>query len=150
MCDLKFEAARAEDADIIFALCRELIDTYEDLTAIDYDMVLSWVERKIRTRIGEYTCIRLGAQKAGFYRLSSDGDCMELDDLYILPPFRGQGLGTAVLKKCCAETSGPVFLYVFTGNRGAIRLYERMGFRITQSVGKTRSIMQRDAQRRKR
>ena len=56
---------------------------------------------------------------------------MELDDLYVLSEYRGQGVGTAIIQKCCCETELPVFLYVFKENNPAVSLYEKMGFRIT-------------------
>ena len=69
---------------------------------------------------------------------------MELDDFYILPQFRGRGIGTAVLEKCIRESSLPIFLYVFTRNTGALNLYQRMGFRIAEQISSTRSIMRRE------
>ena len=69
---------------------------------------------------------------------------MELDDLYVLPEYRRRGIGTMIIEKCCSESDLPIFLYVFSGNTGAVSLYQRLGFRITESVGGTRYIMQRD------
>ena len=40
----------------------------------------------------------------------------------------------------CKE--GDVGRYVFRENHGAIRLYSRMGFRVTREIGKTRYIME--------
>ena len=48
-----------------------------------------------------------------------------------------------MLERCFAEAEGPIFLYVFMRNTGAVRLYERMGFRVREKVGETRYIMER-------
>ncbi|OUP26372.1 GNAT family N-acetyltransferase [Faecalibacterium sp. An192] len=144
---LTYQPADASDLDALFAFNKELIDQYEDLSQIPYQKVLAWVRQKLEQQIQEYTCILADGQKAGYYHFSPmDSDTMELDDLYLFPAFRGHGIGTAVIQKCCAETSQPIMLYVFQKNTGAIALYQRMGFQIqctTQNVSSTRYIMRR-------
>ena len=139
--ELTYAPAAAQDAELIYALSKDLILRHEDLTAIDTEKVLQWVRRKIGENISQYRCVFRNGEKAGYYRLCPAGDRMELDDLYILPPFRNQGIGSAVIKKCCAETNMPIMLYVFTGNTGAMALYRQLGFRVTEAVGPTRCIM---------
>lgn len=142
--NLTYAPAEASDTDAIYQFCKSLIDTCEDLHQIDYDRVLAWVRRKIQCKIQEYTCVYCDGQKAGYFRFCPSDGMMELDDLYIFPEFRSQGIGTAVIRKCCAETDLPVMLYAFTRNTGAIALYQRLGFRVTQTAGETRCIMVRN------
>lgn len=139
--ELTFSPADAGDIEPIFSLSKDLIDRYEDLASIDYGKVLAWVRRKIEGNIGEYTRVLLNGEPSGYYRLCPAEGMMELDDLYILPRFQRRGIGTAVIKKCCGETNLPVMLYVFTRNSGAVSLYQRLGFRVTETVGATRCIM---------
>ncbi|HEU5269046.1 MAG TPA: GNAT family N-acetyltransferase [Jatrophihabitans sp.] len=52
-------------------------------------------------------------------------------DLAIRPEWRGQGLGSAVLRRLCDEAGQagvPLRLSVWRANQGAIRLYRRHGF----------------------
>ena len=140
---LTYEQATQADAERIFSMSKALIDQYEDIASIDYDKVLQWVRRKIEAQIGEYQRVMMDGSLAGYVHFHPDGERMELDDLYILPEYRGQGIGTAVVEKCCAETEKPVYLYVFRRNEGAVRLYRRLGFEIVQEVGSSRYIMQR-------
>lgn len=146
---MKLEYTPAQECDIeqIFAFCKELIDTYEDIDNIEYDKVLNWVRRKITKCLPEYRCVLADGQKAAYIRasLAEDGR-MELDDLYVFPELRGRGIGSAVLRKYCAESDVPIFFYVFKRNTRAIALYERLGFRVVEEVGKTRRIMQREPQ----
>lgn len=141
--NLTFAPAQPADIDTIYRFSKELIDAYEDLASIDYEKVLAWVRRKIENNISEYTCIFRDGRKAGFYRFCPADGMMEIDDLYIFPEFHSQGIGTAVIEKCCAETGTPVMLYVFTRNTKAVSLYRRLGFRITQTIGQSRCIMVR-------
>ena len=142
--ELTFETAQPGDAEEIFRFARELILRYEDLSQVDCSRVLAWVRRKIEGSIRQYVCVYLQGEKAAYYRFHACDGMMELDDLYVLPQFRNRKIGTAILQKCCAETDLPVFLYVFAANTGAVALYRRMGFRIAETVGRTRYIMRRD------
>lgn len=141
--ELNYARASGADVEAIFTLSKALIDQYEDVASIDYDKVLQWVRRKIDAQIGEYQRVLMDGDLAGYVHFHPDGERMELDDLYILPKYRGRGIGTAVVEKCCAETEKPVYLYVFRRNEGALRLYQRLGFEIVQEVGSSRYIMQR-------
>lgn len=143
--ELRFGCAGQEDVECIFQLSKQLIDDYENVDSIDYEKVLKWVWRKIEEGIGEYRCIYCNEEKAGYYRLTqSEEQLFELDDLYVFPAFQNQGIGTAVIRKCCTEVDCPVFLYVFIRNERAISLYKRLGFRIQEAVKDSRYIMRFD------
>ena len=135
-----FSPALAEDVEPLFLLNKALIDQYEDVSAIDYDRVLCWVRNNIARNLPFFTRIFREDQLAGFYCMTGSDGVMELDSLFILPSFQNQGIGTAVLENCKRKAAS-LSLYVFRKNTGAIRLYQRMGFRITEEVGKTRYIM---------
>jgi len=142
---LQYVAAEPADIEIIFSQLKQLIDAYEDLQSIHYKKVLDWCRGQIEKHIDRYTCILADGEKAGWYCFSpSDDGRMELDNFYVLPEYRNRGIGTAALNRCFAMTEKPIFMYVFTKNVRAMALYERTGFRVTEQVGTTRCIMQRD------
>lgn len=143
MTQLRYAPAREEDIPAIFAQAKAVFDAYEDVEHIPYDRVMDWMRRKIAGHLTEYRRIYHGEELAGYYRFAPAEGKMELDDLYILPAYRGQGIGSAVLRDCLAATEKPVFLYVFTRNVRARALYERLGFRTVQEVGATRLILER-------
>lgn len=142
--ELTFRKAENEDAERIFQFNKELILQYETLEEINLDYVLSWVQKKISSRIDEYTVICAEGKKAGYYHFfrNEEGE-LELDDLYIFPEFRNQGIGSVVIKKCCTSVKEPVMLYVFTRNKGAVSLYKRMGFQVVETIKDSRLIMKR-------
>ena len=83
-------------------------------------------------------CVYAGEQMVGFtmYGLDEDDKSMlYVDRLMIAEPFRGQGYGTAVLRKILEEamTRGVARVGLSTSpeNAAAIRVYERVGFRAT-------------------
>ena len=144
---LSYEPASFEDIPVIFAMAKDLIDSYEDTATIEYDKVIGWVLNKVSQNITDYQCVVMDGVKTGYFRLSPEDGQIELDDLYILPEYRGRGIGTSVLERCISETQTPLFLYVFKRNQGAIRLYRRMGFYVSEEVGNTRCIMRREVDR---
>ena len=112
------------------------------VSTIDYDRVLAWVRRKIEGNISEYQRIIADGIHAGYFHFSPAEDGWELDDLYVFPEFRSRGIGTAVIRNCCAR--GSVMLYVFRKNTGALALYRRLGFREAGTAGQTRLILRKE------
>jgi ribosomal protein S18 acetylase RimI-like enzyme len=49
-------------------------------------------------------------------------------NLYVLPDFHNQGVGSALLDVAKTSSDGSLRLWVFEPNKGAIRFYERHGF----------------------
>lgn len=139
------EMATAYDIEPIYRLCKELIDAYEDISSIDYERVLKWVRAKIEGSINEYAAVFKGDEKVGYFHFykNRDGE-YELDDLYVLPKYRGRGIGTEIIERCCAWVAAPVMLYVFIKNEKAVALYKRLGFEIVQTVNGSRYIMRRE------
>lgn len=101
---LIYQAAQEEDIPSIFELNKQLIDQYEDIKIIDYEQVLKWVYQKIETYIQDYQVIFLGTNKVGYFYLHDEDGKMELDDLYILETYRGQGIGSQVLRDCLTQS----------------------------------------------
>ena len=136
----------ADETDIapILEQSLALVERYEDFSIIDKEEVFAWLRRKTERRIGEYTRILCDGVTAGWIRACDEGKKLELDDLYVLPAFQNRGIGTTIIKKTLSESTKPVYFYVFARNTGAIRLYERLGFRVREQVGDTRLIMEQN------
>lgn len=137
---LTYVPATKNDIESLIQFNKELIDTYEDKTLIDYTKVLEWVHHKIENHIHDYSRVIKEDQIVGYVHFYEFEDKMELDDLYIFPAFRNQGIGTEVIKKCLSETNRDVMLYVFNKNVRAYALYQKLGFQLTKKMP-TRSIL---------
>jgi GNAT superfamily N-acetyltransferase len=70
----------------------------------------------------------------GFFaiRRSRTNDWETLERLYVEPNEQGRGIGTALLDKAKALRREGLYLWVFQKNTGAIRFYERHGFRLVK------------------
>ena len=143
MMNIKYKPADKTDIELIFELNKALIDEYENIEAIDYQKVLSWVRNKIETHIHEYICVMLNEKKVGYFYFHDADGKMEIDDFYVFPQYRNMGIGTEILKNCISETDLPIFLYVFANNKGAIAFYQKLGFQVTEIIKGSRYIMQR-------
>jgi GNAT superfamily N-acetyltransferase len=154
MTDVQIRAARPEDAEALGALGRQtFIDTFvaEDGFAIPYPAAdlsafldASFATSAMKTKLAEpgaawWVAERDGAllafANAGPNTLphpeASPGH-MELRRLYVGKPAQGLGLGSELLARSLrwmeANTDGPLWIGVWSGNLKAQKLYAAHGF----------------------
>jgi ribosomal protein S18 acetylase RimI-like enzyme len=87
--------------------------------------------RRHRT-LGFGKIIDVDGSDAGWVVVTALAHEVFLMEVMVLPELRGKGIGTAVIGGILAEASAagkPVRLNVNVTNQGAIRLYQRLGFR---------------------
>jgi len=126
MTGLSLRAARAADGEAIaqilhraretMAFIPQDLHTMDDTRGFVRDVLLACQEVIVAERADAVI---------GFAAL--DGDM--LTQLYVAPPFFGQGTGTRLLAEAMARAPEGLKLWVFEPNVGAIRLYERHDFR---------------------
>lgn len=144
--EITFKNATEEDKDKIFELNKNLIEKYETNLELDFQKIFTWIKKKIQNNIESYMCIYIKGVKVGYFYLHTDGEKLELDDLYIFKEFQGRGIGTEVLKYVdlvSKEKNKDIFLYVFVKNKGAINLYLRNGYKIVENIHDSRYIMEK-------
>ena len=142
MDKLTYRSAERSDIGEIFAMESLLVKQYEDPTIVDLEHALRWCRTKIEGNWEAYTCIYCNGQKAGYFHLIQQPDLRtELDDFLILPSFRHQGIGSAVLDQILHDTDEPIYLYVYQKNQRAVSFYTKKGFQIERIVSPTRMIL---------
>ena len=62
--------------------------------------------------------------------VSEDDNAAWIDQLYLLPGFENQGIGSRLLLFAHASVKRPIRLFTFQQNTGARRFYERHGYKI--------------------
>jgi len=82
---------------------------------------------------GESFIVEADAQAAGWLLLQRMPHELRVVEVMIAPELRGQGIGSAALRQIVATAGTPVSLTVNLTNAAAVRLYERLGFRIVES-----------------
>ena len=92
------------------------------------DEVREWIGGRL-IPAGRTTVALVGGQTVGLLSVSSGADESWIDQLYLLPAWVGQGIGTKLLDLARAELRPPIRLYTFQANERARRFYESRGFR---------------------
>jgi ribosomal protein S18 acetylase RimI-like enzyme len=82
----------------------------------------------------EHSIIELNGEKIGRLLVNAEGKKTHLVDIAILHNFRGQGFGSFLLEKLKSEAE-IIGLSVYKTNFGAIKLYEKHGFAVTNDDG---------------
>lgn len=134
---LRIEKANLEDQDTLVDL---LLHQFEEHAIESSQEGLAWaVGQVVReqdhgffllARAGD---LALGVANVAFaWTLEHGGKSAWLDELYVIPEYRGRGIGTALLKEAIAEAhrSGctAVDLEVDENHHQAENLYQREGF----------------------
>ncbi|MCI6700705.1 MAG: GNAT family N-acetyltransferase [Solobacterium sp.] len=142
--NITFKPADNSDIETVYLLSKDLIDRYENIENINYDMVLNWIKDKINKSINEYASVYLDDKKCGYYHFCRNEEgILEIDDLYIFKEYQNKGIGTYVINNILITINEPVMLYVFIGNEKAVSLYKRLGFRIIRNIKVSRYIMEK-------
>ncbi len=143
--NINYDKAKTEDIEHLYQLNKQLFDDYENVENDDHDRALKMIHKRIETSIDEYTVVFVDGRKAGYYRFYRNEDKeYEIDALHIFPEYQNQGIGSEVIKKCCAAVEGPVMLCVSSKNQRAVSLCKRLGFAIVRTVNDSRYIMKKD------
>lgn len=132
---MSVRSARPEDLDEICALIRELAE-YEKL---DDEVVLDPAEVNLHLfgdrPVASVLLAEDGGSVAGFALFWSTFSTflgrpgIWLEDLFVRPPFRGQGHGRALIDTLRARTAGRLEWDVLDWNEAAISFYEGLGAR---------------------
>jgi len=127
---VSFRRTRPDDFDY----CARLYFAGMKRTVRDFGLDAASLAEILRQqwRVSDVRIVRAGGLDVGWFQTRIQRGTLFIMQLFIDPAFQGQGIGTAVLKRLLREAarSGlPMTLNVFRGNR-ALRLYERLGFKI--------------------
>lgn len=103
-----------------------------------YECLEDSVEWKQFKPVGLYANDELvGFSMYGFFAGEGHQGRLWIDRLLIDKRFQGRGLGTEFMKKLIETVSKeygeqPIFLSVYPENEGAVRLYEKLGFKFIE------------------
>lgn len=129
MIDWQLRPAEEKDQEFLYQVKKQSnIGYISDLWGWDED-----VQRREFTsdfqQIREFSVITVDGADAGFLQLQSGSDFLNVAEIHLLPPFQGQGIGSAVLRDVQADAEGlPVLIGCFRANKRAYQLYQRLGF----------------------
>lgn len=129
MTDWQLRPAEERDREFLYQVKKQLNFGYiSDLWGWDEDFQRREFARDFQ-QIREFSVITVDGADAGFLQLQSGSDFLNVAEIHLLPPFQGQGIGSAVLRDVQADAEGlPVLIGCFRANKRAYQLYQRLGF----------------------
>ena len=129
MADWQLRPAEERDREFLYQVKKQSNFGYiSDLWGWDEDFQRREFARDFQ-QIREFSVITVDGADAGFLQLQSGSDFLNVAEIHLLPPFQGQGIGSAVLRDIQADAEGlPVLIGCFRANKRAYQLYQRLGF----------------------
>ena len=129
MADWQLRPAEERDREFLYQVKKQSNFGYiSDLWGWDEDFQRREFARDFQ-QIREFSVITVDGADAGFLQLQSGSDFLNVAEIHLLPPFQGQGIGSAVLRDVQADAEGlPVLIGCFRANKRAYQLYQRLGF----------------------
>ena len=130
MTQFSLRPATAEDRELLYGIHREAMRPY-------VEQVWGWDEGFQRERFrrgfdpGTTQVVVSSGREIGFVRSEEREGIVVLAQVFVIPEYRGQGVGSALVRTILASGL-PVKLRVMKSNTGARRLYERLGFRVVE------------------
>ncbi len=130
MTRFSLRPATAEDRELLYGIHREAMRPY-------VEQVWGWDEGFQRERFrrgfdpGTTQVVVSSGREIGFVRSEEREGIVVLAQVFVIPEYRGQGVGSALVRAILASGL-PVKLRVMKSNTGARRLYERLGFRVVE------------------
>jgi ribosomal protein S18 acetylase RimI-like enzyme len=107
------------------------------------ESVFGWDDEFPRERLSHvyqpqwFSWIPQGGERVGLLCCKPYDNALHVHLLIIFPQYQGRQLGSAVMDRLHreAEREGEsrVTLSSFTGNQGAVRFYERLGYKVVES-----------------
>jgi ribosomal protein S18 acetylase RimI-like enzyme len=134
MCSYSLELMLPSDFEFLYELCRSTMENY---------VVAAWgkwSDEIVRSQLLDglnlkaFQSIFVDQSRVGAIAVERHATHIQIEDLYILPEFQNQGIGTAIVLDIIKEAyqdCKPVRLRVLTSSPAKV-LYERLGFVVVQ------------------
>jgi ribosomal protein S18 acetylase RimI-like enzyme len=136
----------AMDADYLFLWDLNEITMRPHVQAISaWDHDVQQEQFRARFKLTEWRIIvAANGTDIGAYAVRRTKEMSVLTDLYLLPQYQRQGIGSLIVKTLLAEadsTKRPLMLVVLKSNTRAKELYERLGMRVIGEIGDQFAMM---------
>lgn len=129
MADWRLRPAEERDREFLYQVKKQSnFDYISTLWGWDEDFQQREFVRDFQ-QIQEFSVITVNGADAGFLQLQRGADFLNVAEIHLLPPFQGEGVGSAVLRSLQAKAADlPILIGCFRANKGAYQLYRRLGF----------------------
>lgn len=127
--NIHMRPATEEDVDNMYQWEMESIDT----SLQDNEKVQSLIKQDCIDSIKDTLMIMDGDKTIGMFTacMIDNGEWRYIGEIYLIPEYRGQGIGSSILKQDMARYD-KIRLQVAMDNEGAFKLYTSLGFKVAK------------------
>lgn len=119
---------------------KTIFNNEENISIEEKNKILKYVNQTTSQYINDYQLIVVSNKIVGCLLLREYEDGKLLDELYLIPEYRNQHIGTSIIMKIIS-TFPIIYLYVYKENKIALNLYLKYQFKIIAET-KSRYYMQ--------
>ena len=119
---------------------KTILNNEENISIEEKNKILKYVNQTTSQYINDYQLIVVSNKIVGCLLLREYEDGKLLDELYLIPEYRNQHIGTSIIMKIIS-TFPIIYLYVYKENKIALNLYLKYHFKIIAET-KSRYYMQ--------
>lgn len=119
---------------------KTILNNEENISIEEKNKILKYVNQTTFQYINDYQLIVVSNKIVGCLLLREYEDGKLLDELYLIPEYRNQHIGTSIIMKIIS-TFPIIYLYVYKENKIALNLYLKYQFKIIAET-KSRYYMQ--------
>lgn len=119
---------------------KTILNNEENISIEEKNKILKYVNHTTSQYINDYQLIVVSNKIVGCLLLREYEDGKLLDELYLIPEYRNQHIGTSIIMKIIS-TFPIIYLYVYKENKIALNLYLKYQFKIIAET-KSRYYMQ--------
>ncbi len=119
---------------------KTILNNEENISIEEKNKILKYVNQTTSQYINDYQLIVVSNKIVGCLLLREYEDGKLLDELYLIPEYRKQHIGTSIIMKIIS-TFPIIYLYVYKENKIALNLYLKYQFKIIAET-KSRYYMQ--------
>lgn len=119
---------------------KTILNNEENISIEEKNKILKYVNQTTSQYINDYQLIVVSNKIVGCLLLREYEDGKLLDELYLIPEYRNQHIGTSIIMNIIS-TFPIIYLYVYKENKIALNLYLKYQFKIIAET-KSRYYMQ--------
>jgi ribosomal protein S18 acetylase RimI-like enzyme len=132
--EYKLVKSTKDDLDKIIEYKKQTIfDFADNLSQDEIDKINNYVETTVPELIEDYYKILVNGNIIGCLLITDKDDGKLLDEIYLEEEYRNQGIGTGIIASILNKDK-IVYLWVYKANTNAIKLYERLGFKVIEET----------------
>jgi len=132
--EYKLVKSTKDDLDKIIEYKKQTIfDFADNLSQDEIDKINNYVKTTVPELIEDYYKILVNGNIIGCLLITDKDDGKLLDEIYLEEEYRNQGIGTGIIVSILNQNK-IVYLWVYKANTNAIKLYERLGFKVIEET----------------